>query len=212
MRWMYSIIQGQSQPNGDCYLKHGLDRPVCDSAAEGGKRLIENGQATTDEMVLAFVRAEARSPNWGNHYERSAWNRGMNLAQLIDGLDFSPAANQSRRGLLADVRGFQGGQGLLRDFPHDVVWRRAEIEPLDHNRLLYVNDRNWSKISRGTRRVRDANRGANHDLNSAVVSIIDAICGGQTFPELILVEDGNDLVIVEGNDRATAYVANNSVG
>jgi hypothetical protein len=165
--------------------------------------MIEGVAATVDEMVLAFLKAEAWSEATGHRYQDIAHRKGLDLARLVNTIDFSETANRARRDLLACVRGYGRGQALFRDFPAKTNWRRVEIESSDHCRLLYINDRNWQKFSR-TRRVHHAN----DEIKSRVAAMIDAIDHGITFMELILVECGiSDLVVLAGNHRATAYLA-----
>jgi hypothetical protein len=56
-----------------------------------------------------------------------ARGKGLDLAQIVDHADGSETANQGRRALLADVRGYGIGRYLFTVFPEDTTWRRVEL-------------------------------------------------------------------------------------
>jgi hypothetical protein len=168
--------------------------------------MIEQGSASDDDVVLAFLKAEIDSPKWGPCHQTAMQGLGLNRADLIDAPDLADAnANRNRRAVLGRVRGFGCGDELFKGFPLDVQWRSVEVEPTDFPRLKYIsNDADWSALSSGTRLVQHGARNLD-----AVPRIAEAVRGtierGGNSPPLILVEaDSDALVLVEGNARATA--------
>jgi len=172
--------------------------------------MIELCAASENDVVLAFLQAEINSPKWGPHYQEAMRTRGLARASLIDAADLSEAqANRHRIGLLGDVRGFGRDAGLFQGFPRDVEWRLAVIEPPDFLRLKYIsNDAGWLELSGGTRLVQGGAR--NLESNGRIATDVrrtrHEIEQGRCTAALILVEaGGDDMVIVEGHTRATAY-------
>ena len=63
--------------------------------------MIEQGPASQDDVVLAFLQAEIDSPKWGPCYLAAMQARGWNRTGLIDTADLSNSqANHNRRTLL----------------------------------------------------------------------------------------------------------------
>jgi hypothetical protein len=172
--------------------------------------MIEQGPASEDDVVLAFVQAEIDSPKWGPSYRAALQAHGWARADLIDAADLSDLqANRNRRALLGDVRGFGRGTGLFQGFPSDAAWRRVSIELPDIQRLKYINhDADWLELSGGTRLVQVAARNLqiNRRIAANVCRTRREIEQGRCTVALILVKASNDeLVVLEGHTRATAY-------
>ena len=170
----------------------------------------ELGPATEHEVVLAFVRAEIDSTRFGSHYQNVLANSGLNRSRLIDDADLSNTnENHVREELLKAVRGYKANQYLFTGFPADIKWRRIELELLELGRLKYANYPTWVGLSQGTRSVVDGARnvGKMQSVETAnIEAVAERIKGGDCFPELIAVQgDDQDLVLVEGHTRATAY-------
>jgi len=172
--------------------------------------MLELGPASEDQIVLAFVQAEIESPRWRPHYLTSLKMRGLDRGLVIDAADLTDAqANQNRKLILSDVRGYGRGQALFERFPRDTAWRRVLVELFDYNGLKCISkDGDWAKLTDGSRLIRDAvsNLNAVPRVRDDVQATVDKIKQGRQLAELILVEDNRDgLVIVEGHTRATAY-------
>jgi hypothetical protein len=173
----------------------------------------ELGSATEDEMVLAFLKAEIDSPCYGPCCQSYLTRLGLDRKPLIDEADIGNAKhNQIRLELLKKCRGYKANQYLFTDFPGDVQWRRVELEPGELKRLKYINLETWTTLTGKTRRVVDGARNVgtipiDEDTIARIKAVADRITRGDRFPELIVVEgDGQDLILLEGHTRATAYV------
>ena len=172
--------------------------------------VIEQQDANEHDMILAFVRAEIDSSRFGRKYEEVL--RRLNLARrdLIDNPDLEDAhANTARRRLLVECRGYPN-RLLFQGFPDNVYLRRATLEENELVRLKYANHPNWLKLSGGTRSIIDGAKnldGSNDEkLSQRIRAVVDRVRRGERFPELIVMEGENqDLVLVEGHTRATAY-------
>jgi hypothetical protein len=175
--------------------------------------MIELGIATENEMVLAFLRAEADSPRFGWQVLPGIEQQGFSRTQLLDSPDLNNAQqNEARRLVLRNYRGFGGNSALFRGFPAQVSWRRVAVEPGDYNCLLVANYRPLVCQTQGTRRIsRLAARVTAGEITCEIADnvkgIQDELMGGKKFPELIGVEgsEGN-LILIEGHSRATAYM------
>jgi len=172
-------------------------------------RLISD--ATVDEMVVAFLRAEANSTRWGNAF--------ANLdRRLIDEPDTTNVAqNAARADALAAHRGdVRTRTVFFRGLPLDTGWQRWALTPVELGDVRYANYVTWIKLSGGTRRIRDGAANVqqlqvyeDHDINAGIRATARAIDERKPMPELIAVAqdaDGRDLVLLEGHTRATAYL------
>jgi hypothetical protein len=167
--------------------------------------------ASVDEMVLAFLRAEANSTRWGNAF--------ANLdRRLVDQPDVNdPVENSARIAAFAGHRGdITTRTGFFRGLPLDTQWQRWALTPVEPGDVLYANYVTWIKLSGGTRRISDGAANVqrlqvyeDHDINASVRATARAIDEGKPMPELIAVSrraDGRDLVLLEGHTPATAYL------
>jgi hypothetical protein len=172
--------------------------------------MIELGAASEDAVMLAFLRAEVDSPKWGPRYSDVMRQLRLDRASLIDAADLEETgACDARKALLGSLRGYGRNALLFTGFPLDATWRRVRAKPTDFHRLKCIgNDERWSKLTRGTRLIRDAalNLDDHPELKDDVNAAIDRIKRGLPVAELIMVEnDSGDLILVEGHTRATAY-------
>jgi hypothetical protein len=172
--------------------------------------MVELGAASEDDVVLAFLRAEIDSPKWGPGYSHALRDLKLNRNSLIDAADLKDAgACRARKDLLGAVRGYGRDAGLFMGFPQDTTWRRVKVEPSDFQRLKCISkDERWSRLTRGTRLIREAARNLDDypELADRVGFAIRRIEQHLPIAELILVEiNSGDLVLVEGHTRAVAY-------
>jgi hypothetical protein len=126
--------------------------------------------------------------------------------KLIREPDLSSKEQNALRARLLGFRGYKLNQSLFLRFPSDVRWRLVELNRDDLSKLLYLNNEpTWQALSDGTRSVivgaRNISSGAK--TNASVEGVVAAIKRGDRFPPIIGVDQ---LVLVEGHTRATAYV------
>lgn len=185
-----------------CYPKPRLQRTV-----------IAQGPATEAEMILAFLRAEIDSPRFAASVGSFVSSVGGDPALITNADLADEAENASRRAILSGYRGYGCNQYLFTGFPGDTAWRRVQIEPTDHQYLLYAKEPSWIQMSDGTRLVaRVAEKIALSQLTcdtaDHVKAIQDKLQAGKQYPEIIGVQAENDqgIVLVEGHCRATAFV------
>jgi hypothetical protein len=165
--------------------------------------------ASSDDMVLAFVRAEIDSPVWGPAYMKAITSLRLERSVLIDQADLKDCRmNSVRAAVLGAVRGFGHNAFLFAGFPRDAQWRRVLVEPPDFDGLTYANCEPFRGLTDETRLINDGAR--NYKRVPAFAARVDEIKrdirAGLSAPDLILVEDRNRLVVLEGNTRATARV------
>jgi hypothetical protein len=164
---------------------------------------------TENEMVLAFLQAELKSPNYRDLYLQvlAALSRDENLVWQAD-LELTEE-NSLRARLLQGVRGFKSNGAIFRCFPDDVMWRRVELNRDDFSKLTYMGKQpTWRGISDGTRSVIVGARNISSGVksNASIEGVVAALKAGENFPPLIAVEKEDQLVLLEGHTRATAYV------
>jgi hypothetical protein len=162
------------------------------------------GDTTEDAMIRAFVEAEIDSPIDGPRYTAVV---GGDVQALLD-----PAASALRAQALRAVRGYPDAY-LFTGFPRDVSWKLVAVSVDELGDFLYLNNEpGWSKLSRGSRLVRDGAANVETpvgvDKAASILGVEQAVRDGQTFPPIIAValDESSPRVIVEGHTRATAYV------
>jgi hypothetical protein len=169
----------------------------------------EIGSASSNDMVLAFVRAEIDSPRWGGFYMQAIGGLRFSRSALIDQADLNDQyTNCIREIVLGAVRGYGRDEFLFHGFPRDAQWRRVLVEPSEFDRLSYANCDPFPGLTDGSRSVIDGARNYKRDpkFASQVDDIARNIGAGLPTGELILVADRDRLVVLEGNTRTTAHV------
>lgn len=170
------------------------------------------GHSSIDEMVLAFLRAEASGPRWTSMFP-TLERRLLEQPNLT-----SSAENTARADALATYRGdVRTGTGFFQRLPVDTSWERWSLHPSELGDVRYANHVTWQRLSGGSRRVRDGAANVEriqvyengHDINAGVRACAHVIDAGEPMAALIAVadnSDGRDLVLMEGHTRATAYL------
>lgn len=178
--------------------------------------MIELGPARECEVVVAFLRAEVDSPRYAGFIAPQLQMLRLSRAELIDNPDLNNEIHNRMRLQMLDYRGLRNREYLFSQFPADVRWRRVELEPHELVRLKYIGkDSNWMSFSQGTRMPsRVAERIARHELSEnpgkGIIAVQEKLRMGERLPELIAAEGaGDDLILIEGHYRATAFVTLN---
>jgi hypothetical protein len=170
--------------------------------------VIDNGPATEDEMILAFLRAELLSPRFGPHYAQLL-RLLRNDERLVTQADLAdPREDLVRKQLLAGIRGYGTNTFLFAGFPPDVQWRHITLTPSEVGDLHYANEPTWLALSAYTRRITIGaqNVTTNPAVSANVLAVTQAIQRGTGFPPLIAATTGTGpFVLIEGHTRATAY-------
>lgn len=175
--------------------------------------MIEISPAEESDVVVAFLRAE--TDRWHNNESIQNFLRSVGVTnQQLTHADFKGDYSNRLRAIVLDAyRGYIRKGGLFTRFPNGVIWRRAELEPADLNRLKFVKSIEWVPLSDGTRQPqRVVEKLARHEVDAAfaqkVAAIRESLKRGEILPELAAVEgEGTDLILIEGAHRTTAYVS-----
>ena len=174
--------------------------------------MIERGNATEDEMVLAFLKAEIDSARFGPDCRKALSKYGQTRKKLIDKPDLNNTLdNEVRAAVLEDTRGYSANVALFRGFPENVTWRHVGLLPTEYGLLKYAKYNAWCNLSGGSRLVVVGAKNietvqVGEDINAHVQAIAERIRKGDAFPELIAVQGNEpDLILLEGSKRATAY-------
>src|SRR6266851_4494348 len=175
------------------------------------------GPATDDQVILAWLQAERKSPRFQNNVRADAATLAA-IEEAAKNPDLTdPQQNDLRRQVIAGTRGFGQGTLLFRGLANDIAWRRAHVSIAEVGAMLYANSVvGWRTLAPTTLLVREGASNAGRipadggDTNMHILSIARDICHTDPvpqYPELICLRrpDGR-ISVMEGHSRATAYV------
>ncbi len=167
------------------------------------------------EMVALFLRTELLSDRWQDDL-RALLKRAGLPEHVITAPDLGDyIENQARLRLLTEHRGYGTRTDYFESFPDDVRWEWIAITPAALARVRYIEYDYWDELSGGTRLAVDAATRIRASVtpfgvpNDRVLAMAQAVADGARFPPLILVTTGlggNDLVVLEGHVRLTAFM------
>ncbi len=177
------------------------------------------GVASDDQVILAWLQAEIKSPAFqaylvGEPPDPAKLGRAMTLAHKPDLK--SSEQNAQRREIIATAHGFGRGALIFAGLADDISWRRVRISIPEVAEMLYSN-RNaaWTTLAPMTRKVAEgaANAGrlfAGDQTNMVILSLAQTICHADHVPDLpaiicLRLADGR-ISVIEGHARVTAYV------
>jgi hypothetical protein len=166
-----------------------------------------------DTMVAVFLQTEIASTRFAQDI-LAILARDEQSRTIIDRPNLTdPGEKAYRRRVLGDWRGYGRDADVFYHFPSDVRWYRAVITKDELARIHYIYDDYWTELSGGSRLAADAAARIRQGIEAFGVGnggfwwMAEALCGGATFPELILVgkDEQAQLVVLEGHVRLTAY-------
>lgn len=171
------------------------------------------GGAGEVEMVASFLLAELGSERFGETLARVLARRGLPTTLLTDA-DLSDAeANELRRRVLGDFRGYRQNRELFEGFPGEVSWLRVMLSPAELLDVRYIDYSYWTALTDGTRRPMDAARFIRQGRlvfdrmpTEHYLALADSVREGITWEPIICVRAGADhpIVVLEGHARLTA--------
>lgn len=166
------------------------------------------------EMVALFLRTELPAARFRDTLQALLQRNGL-PERVITHPDLGDdAENQARLRLLTQHREYGTGTGLFEGFPNDVRWQWMAITPAELARVRYIDYDYWVELSGGTRLAVDAAPRIRAGVapfgvpSDWALGMAQAVADGARFPPLILVTTapGDDLVVLEGHARLTAYM------
>ena len=124
------------------------------------------------------------------------------------------AENQARLRLLTEHRGYGTRTEIFDGFPVDVRWQWMAITPAGLAGVRYIQYDYWDELSGGSRLAVDAAARIRAGVapfgvpNNGKLEMAQVVASGARFPPLILVTTGfgDDLVVLEGHVRLTAFM------
>ena len=175
------------------------------------------GQATEDQVILAWLQAEIESPEFqayivGNPPNPANLSAALKAARSPDLRD--EHQNGLRREIITSVYGFGQSAGSFQGLANDLKWRRLRLSTDEVGNLLYARQgAAWPILAPATRKVAEGATNVGHvftgdQTNMVVLSLASGLChSDKKVPEIIALRrpDGQ-LVILEGHARATAIV------
>jgi hypothetical protein len=175
------------------------------------------GEATEDQVILAWLQAEIESPDFqayviGNPPNPANLSLALKAARSPDLRD--QTQNDLRRQIITAAYGFGQGAGSFQGLGPDLQWRRVRLDTDEVGDLLYARQgAAWPILAPATRKVAEGASNVGHvftgdGTNMVVLSLASGIChSDKKVPEIITLRrpDGN-LVILEGHARATAIM------
>lgn len=179
-------------------------------------RIVSN--LTEAEVVATFLRAEIDSPTWSPFILSRLLRLGKDR-HLIDSPLYQEPDNRLRSDILGrtDPAGYRAG--LFVHFPQELLWQRVVLDRLELERISYINQNKWLRLSGNTGKAIDAANRINSgfresDLVEKIISTSKTcIPDISSVPEIILVSKGISAppVALEGNTRITAYLMHSSL-
>jgi hypothetical protein len=166
------------------------------------------------EMAALFLRTELPAARSRDDLRALLESHGLPERVVTDpGLD-DDAQNQARLRLLTGHRGYGTRTGLFDGFPDDVRWQWMAITPAELARVRYIDYDYWVELSGGTRLAVDAAPRIRAGVapfgvpSGWALGMAREVARGARFPPLILVTTGpgDDLVVLEGHARLTAFM------
>lgn len=164
--------------------------------------------AHENEVVLAFLQGEAKSPRFGSRYKTATWDLIYN-ANIEDS-----SQNLKRNKILASCRGWGTKTKLFENLDiNRFSWEREQISIKDLGNARYLNHPQPKKL--GGKTCAKVTEGAANIFSvyvpvwsETIFSIVLDVVRGIKQPPLVAIRDkkGEDLYLLEGNTRATAYV------
>jgi hypothetical protein len=111
--------------------------------------------ASEDDMVAAFLRAEAGSPRFGPEVLAALGHEGLDRSMLEQPDTSDSAANAARRRVLAAYRGYPE-RAVFTGLPADTVWQWVALTRRELLSVRYIDWDYWLEVTAGTRRPVDA--------------------------------------------------------
>ena len=175
------------------------------------RRLRASGEA---EMVALFLRTELPAPRSRDDLEAHLEREGL-PERVVTAPDFADdAENRARLRLLTHHRGYSTRTELFDGFPDDVCWQWMAITPAELAGVRYIDYDYWVELSGGSRLPVDAGPRIRAGVapfgvpSDWALGMAQEVARGARFPPLILVTTGHgeDLVVLEGHARLTAFM------
>ena len=180
-------------------------------------RVEDLGEATDDQVILAWLQAEIESPDFqayliGNPPNPANLSAALKAARSPDLRDAEQ--NAYRRQIITAIYGFGQGSGTFEGLANDLKWRRWRLSTTDVAEMLYARHEGaWHLLSPATRKVAEGATNVGHvftgdSTNMVVLSLASGIChSDKKIPPLIALRRPDEqLVLLEGHARATAIV------
>jgi hypothetical protein len=166
------------------------------------------------EMVALFLRTELPAARFRDTLQALLESDGLPERVITDPDLGDDAENRARLRLLTEHREYGTRAGLFDGFPDDVCWQWMAITPAELARVRYIDYDYWVELSGGTRLAVDAAPRIRAGVapfgvpSDWALGMAQAVADGTRFPPLILVTTGpgDDLVVLEGHCRLTAYM------
>ncbi|MEO8744064.1 MAG: hypothetical protein ABI334_07600 [Candidatus Dormiibacterota bacterium] len=177
----------------------------------------DQGSATDDQVVLAWLQAEIESPDFQQYLVGDPPNPvylSMALKAARSPNLKDAEQNELRRRIIGKTHGFGMGAGIFQGLANDIQWRRFNLTTAEVAEMIYANRSGaWPILAPVTRKVAEGATNVGHiftgdHTNMVVLSLASGIChSDKKLPEIIALRhpDGR-LVILEGHARATAIV------
>lgn len=164
---------------------------------------------TEDDMIAAFLQAEAMSPRFSTKVLASGEKNGLTSKQLISPDVTNDVENKKRKRVLGEIRGYGRNTLLFQDLPTEITWALYDITLGDILTCKYLYHSSWFNLSRQTSLVSVGAKnyvGFKEDyIGKNVSELIPLIESGAELPKIILLKtDAGSLTVFEGHTRITA--------
>ena len=166
------------------------------------------------EMVALFLRTELPAARFRDTLRALLQSHGLPESVITTPDLGDDAENQARLRLLTEHREYGTRTGLFEGFPDDVSWQWMALTPAELATVRYIDYDYWVELSGDTRLAVDAVPRIRAGVapfgvpSDWALGMAREVARGARFPPLILVTTGpgDDLVVLEGHARLTAYM------
>ena len=165
-------------------------------------------------MVALFLRTELPAARFRDTLRALLQSYELPESIITDPDLGDDAENQTRLRLLTEHREYGTRTGLFEGFPDDVSWQWMAVTPAELATVRYIDYDYWVELSGDTRLAVDAVPRIRAGVapfgvpSDWALGMAREVARGARFPPLILVTTGpgDDLVVLEGHARLTAYM------
>jgi hypothetical protein len=168
---------------------------------------------TESAMIATFLQGELTSKRFGHKIREALQELQADERVITHPAVGDPNEDGLRRKLLQAARGYGSNESWFTGWPKTVDWYAAELSRSELSGVRYIVYDYWIELTKGSLRAGDAvptiQKGEEvfGVSNQPFLDAATAIAAGAQLPPMILVgTDQNDLVVMEGHLRLTAYV------
>jgi len=167
-----------------------------------------------DEVTAIILNYNMHSSRFRNELKKLLQEHGLDEKIVTDPDLKNDSENAIRKRFIQSLDGSGVGGYLGKNFPNDVVWKKAQLSKEDLQKIKYIDYSYWNELTNNTRLVSDGAESIKkgvvifNESNQRFWDAFEALKQGEKFPAPILVSQNStsDLVVIDGHLRLTVYL------